>query len=85
MKKQYTVVSISKKDLSSSIQGEPAERVPIIKIEGVNSQILNGRFELPEAKSYKDSTIEVAFRVLGIVITNKFLEHLPNSIPTDAV
>ena len=85
MKKQYTVVSISKKDLSSSIQGEPAERVPIIKIEGVNSQILNGRFELPEAKSYKDSTIEVAFRVLGIVITNKLLEHLPKSIPSDAV
>ena len=91
MKKQYGVANISKKEYSEAAAqnsgGSGAVTVPLLKIDAGdgydNTKILAGIFELPDAVETKEATIEVAHRILGIVVTKDLLGHLPTNITAE--
>ena len=91
MKKQYGVANVSKKDYAEAAAqnsgGSGAVAVPLLKIDAGdgydNTKIVAGIFELPDAVETKEATIEVAHRILGIVVTKDLLGHLPTNITAE--
>lgn len=84
MKKQYGCVNVSAKEINESAErtsgGSGAVERALLKVEGENAKILSGTFELPEASESKVASLEVAMRVLGILVNDSLLGHLPSVI-----
>ena len=89
MKKTYGVANVSKKDIVESAAensgGGGSVTVPLLKIDGDNAKLIGGIFELPPAADCKEATLEVAYRILGMVVTKELLGHLPASITSEHV
>lgn len=93
MKKQYGVTNLSKKDIVDSAAqnsgGGGAVAVPLLKIDSGdgydNTKLIAGTFELPDASESKEATLEIAHRILGIVVTKDLLAHLPPSYTAEHV
>lgn len=89
MKKTYGVANVSKKDIVESAAensgGGGSVTVPLLKIDGENAKMIAGIFELPPAAECKEATLEVAYRILGMVVTKDLLGHLPASITGEHV
>ena len=88
MKKTYGVANVSKKDIVESAAetgGGGSVAVPLIKIDGDNAKLIAGVFELPVAAECKEATIEVAYRILGMVVTKDLLGHLPASFTAEHI
>lgn len=88
MKKTYGVAPIDQKEYVESAAaagGSSAVVVPLVKFDGINAQLISGEFELPPAKERQDATLEVAHRILGILVTNDLMAHLPNNITKEHV
>ncbi len=93
-KKRYGIVSVSSADIAASRAeevnqgrggGTTAVQVPLTKIDGINAEFLLPQFELPSVNDCEDSSIEVAYRILGFPITEKLLNHLPDAVTTDLI
>ena len=87
MKKTYGVVNVDQKEYVKAADqntggGHSVER-PILKIDagpeekGYNNKIVGGIFELPPAAECQEPTLEVAYRILGLLITKDLLVHMP--------
>lgn len=90
MKKTYGVINMSSQELIDSAgettAGSSAIEVPLLKIDGVNEDIITGGiFELPKANECEDEVLEVAYRVLGILVTKDLLAHLPKDVTAEHI
>ena len=95
MKKQYGVAAIGTKEYAESAAansgGSSAVARPIIKIDdgpdhtGYNAKMIAGEFSLPDTKECQDASLEVAFRILGILVTKDLLGHMPSTITGEHV
>lgn len=89
MKKQYGCVNVSAKEINESADqnsgGAGVVKRPLLKVDGENSKLIAGTFELPDASESKTATLEVAIRVLGFLVTKDLLGHLPDVITGESV
>ena len=95
MKKQYGVAAVDTKEYAESAAansgGSSAVARPLIKIDdgpdhkGYNAKMINGEFTLPDTKECQDASLEVAFRILGILVTKDLLGHMPSTITGEHV
>ena len=82
MKKTYGVAPVSQKEYAEAAAqtgGGGAVARPLVKFDGDNAKLIAGEFTLPDASECKQSLQEVALRVLGILVTDKLLAHLPGN------
>lgn len=82
MKKQYKVKDISAQEYSEAAAdnraGASAVDIPLLVLNGENAKAVpGGIFELPSVKDTDKQTLEIAYRILGMVITPSLLNHLP--------
>ena len=95
MKKQYGTVNVGTKEYAESAAasrgGSPEVKRPLVKIEdgpdhqGYNAKMIAGEFTLPDTKECQDASLEVAFRILGILVTKDLLGHMPGIITGENV
>lgn len=87
-KSRYGVVTTDQSTyVASAMATGSSSRVdiPLIKIEGVNIDVLDNQFELPKARDYEEDSLEIGFRILGFPVTEKLLNHLPTAIQSDQI
>lgn len=82
MKKQYKVKDISTKAFAEAAAenhaGVSAVDVPLVVLDGKNSEAVpGGVFALPNVKETDKETLEIGYRILGMLITPELLNHLP--------
>jgi hypothetical protein len=84
MKKTYGVANVNQTDYvkSAGEQGSSsAVERPLVKFDGeFNPRLIAGEFSLPLAKETQEATLEVAHRILGILVTKDLLAHLPSTV-----
>ena len=91
MKKQYGVSPITQSEYVASANenrssGSARVERPLFKITGTNAKLLTGgEFKLPLASETTESSLEVAYRILGYAYTEKLLPHLPQKVTSDMV
>lgn len=95
MKKQYKTANIGHKEYVESAAettaGGGAVFRSLLKIDdspdgkGFNAKIINGEFSLPPASESQEQTIEVAHRILGILVGDKLLGHLPATVTSEHI
>lgn len=89
MKKQYGVANINQKeyvDSAAAVGASAAVARPLLKFDGdFNPKIMAGEFSLPPTDECKDASIEVAHRILGILVSDALLAHTPNTVTSEHV
>lgn len=92
MKKQYGVANIDQKEYTESandLGSSSAVHKPLVKIDdgeggaGFNAKMIAGEFALPPASECKEATLEVAHRILGLLVTKDLLAHLPQTVTAE--
>ena len=88
MKKTYGVVDVSAEEIAAETAnntaggGSAVER-PLLKIDGVNVEIIEGLFDLPDVKECEAATLQIGLRILGFPVTEKLLNHLPTNVTSE--
>ena len=92
MKKQYGVANIDQKEYTEAandLGNSSAVSRPLVKIDdgpdgtGFNAKMIAGEFSLPPASECKEATLEVAHRILGLLVTKDLLAHLPQNVTAE--
>lgn len=90
-KKTYKVINLTAEDLASSASentagSTKAEAKPLLKIDGVNEQIITGGiYTLPDAGESEETTLEVVYRILGFPVKKENLAHLPQDVTSEHI
>lgn len=89
-RKRYGIVDMNKSEYveaaaeAASGSGVRIDR-PLVKVDGVNLDILSPMFELPSVHDTQNATLEVAFRIVGFPVTQKLLNHLPQNVTEEHI
>lgn len=87
-KKVYGVAAIDQKEYVKAAgenSSSSAVHRDLLNVRGKNATILNGTFELPDIRETKDSSVEFAVRVLGMLVTKDLLTHLPSEVTAETL